>query len=66
LYKYYNLIKMLSVIGSTHPGASPSIIMQAGQQLQEEWMGQTSSKFRVGNKMHVQEPKFKEQKHPLF
>ena len=33
--------------------------------MQEEWMGQTSSKFR-GHKLHVPQPDYKETKHPLF
>lgn len=43
---------MLSTIGHHQQAAPQSVLQQAGQHLQEEWMGQTSSKFR-GHKLHV-------------
>ena len=42
-----------------------SVFQQTAQRLQEDWPGQTSSKFR-GSKLHVPEPEYKETKHPLF
>ncbi len=56
---------MLSTIGHQVEAPQPSVFQQVGQQMQEEWMGQTSSKFR-GHKLHVPQPDYKETKHPLF
>lgn len=45
--------------------AASTILQQTGMKLCEEWLGQTSSKFRT-NKAHINPPEAKGGKHPLF